>query len=107
MKALTWCLAAAFSFQNSSVAFCPWKNPIILNDTQKLPPMNVKGPREGRCVRRFIITQTQSLSWSAQSPKDVFRSPPSSHSPPPSVLSQDTASPPPSQGRPCTIHLHI
>ena len=64
--------------------------------------MAVKGPRESRCARRFIIMQNQSLSWLVQAPKDAFRSPPSSHSPPPSVLSQDTASPPSSRVRLCT-----
>lgn len=91
------------AFQNSSIAFCPWKNHFILNDT-KAPTDEFKG-KQGEVLFWKIFVQNQSLSSDELSlSKIFFRSfPVSSYSPPPTPSSQQMTSRPPSQGRQCAF----
>lgn len=82
------------ALQNSSVAFCRWKNHLILNDTEA-PTYEFRG-KQGEVSFWKIFVQNQSLSSDELSPKDVFRSfPVSSYSPPPSPSSQQMTPCPP------------
>lgn len=81
MKALTWCLAAEFRFQNSSVA-ASLENPIILNDTQTLLPKECKGTQgESLCEKVYDNANLEPVLSRLEVSPRMFSDRPLPHTP--------------------------